>query len=140
MDLPATVTHALPLHLLSADGPALPLDAQLRYRASDPLAVEALFDAGVAEPVRWVFSRDLLVQGMDRRSGDGDVVVWPATGASGGATVHLRLSSPDGSALLEAPVEAVRDFLADTYRLVPLGHEGDHLDLDATLDQLLDRR
>ncbi|HSK26677.1 MAG TPA: SsgA family sporulation/cell division regulator [Jiangellales bacterium] len=140
MDVPSTVTHELSLHLLSADGPALPLEAQLRYRASDPLAVEALFDAGSAEPVRWVFSRDLLVAGLDQRAGEGDVVVWPGLDPSGRAVTHLSLSSPDGAALLEAPVEAVRSFLGDTFRVVPLGAEGAHLDLDAELDELLGRR
>lgn len=42
----ATVSHQLALSLLSAAGDDLPLFAELRYSAHDPLAVEALFDDG----------------------------------------------------------------------------------------------
>jgi hypothetical protein len=135
----STVSHVLPLRLLTTDGPALILDAELRYRATDPLAVEALFDAGGSAPVRWVFSRDLLVNGLDHRTGDGDVVVWPTTDRHGQPAVHVRLSSPDGAALLEAPAGVLREFLADTFLLVPLGSEVDHLDIDAVVDHLLQR-
>ena len=38
----------------------------------DPLAVEALFDDGAPDPVRWVFARDLLAAGLDRRTGEGE--------------------------------------------------------------------
>ena len=55
-----TVSYPLALSLLSADGAELPLAAELRYTSQDPLAVEALFDDGGDEPVRWVFARDLL--------------------------------------------------------------------------------
>ena len=97
-----TVSYPLALSLLSADGAELPLAAELRYSSQDPLAVEALFDDGGDEPVRWVFARDLLSSGLDHRSGDGDVVVWPTHDADGTRAVHLRLRSPHGDALLEA--------------------------------------
>ena len=55
-----TVSYPLALSLLSANGGEHPLAAELRYTTQDPLAVEALFDDGGDEPVRWVFARDLL--------------------------------------------------------------------------------
>ena len=69
------VSHHLALSLLSADGDDIPVVAELRYSAQDPLAVEALFDDGTPDPVRWVSARDLLAAGLDRRTGDGDVVI-----------------------------------------------------------------
>ena len=133
----ATVSHRLALSLLSAAGDDLPLCAELRYSAQDPLAVEALFDDGRPDPVRWVLARDLLSAGLDRRTGDGDVIVWPTQDALDRSAVHLRLRSPNGDALLEAPADAVAAFLAETARLVPLGTEYQHLDVDAALEWLL---
>jgi hypothetical protein len=132
-----TVSYPLALNLLSGDGAELPLAAELRYSARDPLAVEALFDAGIDEPVRWVFARDLLSCGLDRRAGDGDVVVWPTNDIDGTRVVHVRLRSPYGDALLEASAEAIQSFLVSTWRLVPPGTEHEHLDIDEVLDALL---
>ena len=49
----------------------------------------------------------------------------------------LQLSSPDGSALLAADAEGLECFLARTYDAVPLGYEGDHLDVDTAIAELL---
>jgi len=136
MDI-TTVSYKLALNLLGADGAAFPLDAELRYSAADPLAVEALFDDGSADPIRWVFARDLLASGLHQRSGEGDVVIWPTTDADGRPAAHLRLHSPDGDALLEASAYAIEAFLAATRRLVPPGTEHEHLDVDSVLDALL---
>jgi hypothetical protein len=132
-----TVSYPLALNLLSADGAELLLAAELRYTAGDPLAVEALFEDGSDEPVRWVFARDLLSAGLDRRAGDGDVVVWPTNDTVGIRVVHLRLRSPHGDALLEASADAIQAFLVATWRLVPPGTEHEHLDIDGALDALL---
>lgn len=131
------VSHVLPLHLLGSDGPAVSMDAELRYRVEDPLAVEAFFGDHADVRVRWVFARDLLVAGLRHRAGLGDVTVWPSTDGLGRPVVMLRLSSPDGTALMEADASAVGQFLDDTARLVPLGREAEHLDIDATLMRLL---
>jgi Streptomyces sporulation and cell division protein, SsgA len=136
MDGP-TVSYPIALSLLSGDGAELPLAAELRYSAHDPLAVEALFDDGSDELVRWVFARDLLSSGLDRRAGDGDVVVWPTIDVDGVRVVHLRLRSPHGDALLQASADAIQAFLVATWRLVPPGTEHEHLDVDGVLDALL---
>ena len=107
----ATVSTQLALSLLSSEGDDLPIVAELRYSAHDPLAVEALFDDGTPDPVRWVFARDLLAAGLDRRTGDGDVVSWPTQDAQAHPAVHLRLRSPNGDALLEAPADAALESL-----------------------------
>jgi hypothetical protein len=135
--LPATISTELVLRLLASEG-ALPLTAELRYDAADPYAVEALFDTGAETPVRWVFARDLLAEGVSRAVGEGDVLVRPAVSSSGEAAVHLMLTSPDGRAALEASAVDVSGFLAETYRLVARGRESHHVDLDAALTALLD--
>lgn len=134
---PATVTRAVRLRILAGTGDALPLDAELRYSVADPFAVETLFDTGDSEPVRWVFARDLLSAGLVGSAGDGDVAVASARDDRGERVVHIRLSSPDGLAVLEAPAVALSAFLATTYGLVPAGTESDHLDIDAALEALL---
>ncbi|HEX2363208.1 MAG TPA: SsgA family sporulation/cell division regulator [Jiangellaceae bacterium] len=132
-----TVSYPLALSLLSADGSEVILAAELRYTMHDPLAVEALFNDGGDEPVRWVFARDLLSAGLDHRFGDGDVVVWPTIDAEGTRAVHVRLRSPHGDALLEASADAVQAFLVATWALVPPGTEHEHLDVDNVLVALL---
>ncbi len=132
----APIRTSLGLTLLGADVPVL-MTAQLQYRVDDPFAVEAQFDVGDAEPVRWLFARDLLDLGLVQAAGDGDVHVVPARDPLGRQTVQLHLSSPDGVAVLEAAAEDVLDFLEQCYLLVPPGDEGRHLDIDGALQRLL---
>ena len=68
--------------------------------------------------------------------GDGDVQVWPATG-DGGQQVRLSLSSPSGTALFEAPLAELVQFLTKTYALVPTGCESNFVDVGAELASLL---
>ena len=133
---PLAVTRMLTLELLDADGAATPLEAELRYDAADPYAVIAGFRTQ-GTLVRWVFSRELLAQGLFEPSGDGDVHVWPCLDACGCAVVMVELSSPDGEAMLQAHSNDVSQFLRHTEQLVPLGDEGRHLDLDMVVARLL---
>jgi hypothetical protein len=113
--------------------------ASLRYEPVDPYAVQVVFHAGGDEPaaeVSWSFARQLLVDGLREPSGMGDVRVWPWLGDDG-PVAALALSSPDGHALFEVPRSSLEDFLARTYTQVALGAESEHLDLDATLANLL---
>lgn len=140
---PATVTRELTLRLLQGSASPLVVRAQLRYGARDPYAVEALFDAGGDAPVRWVFSRDLLAAGLRDAVGEGDVSVCPVPAPRDAVAdepvVRLRLASPDGSAVLEAPARALEAFLAETYAAVPAGAESAHLDVDAAIGAILER-
>ncbi|MGW5637116.1 SsgA family sporulation/cell division regulator [Streptomyces sp. NPDC003832] len=116
---------------------SVPVPACFSYDAQDPYAVHiAIHTASQPEPVRWVFARDLLADGMVRPSGLGDVRIWPATSER---FDHLRieLSSPSGRALLTVPINVVRPWLEQTYRLVPPESEGAALDLDTELHRLL---
>ena len=51
----------------------------------------------------------------------------------------MALTSPDGDALLEAPIPQVSAWLERTLRVVPPGTEGGQLGIDDALDQLLAR-
>ena len=133
---PAAVVQSMTLELIDANGGATPLDVELRYDSQDPFAVMALFRTGAAV-VRWVFSRDLLAQGLYGPIGDGDVHVWPCLDPAGRAVVIVELSSPDGEALLQASSAEVSDFLARTEVVVAAGQEGRYLDLDLVINQLL---
>ncbi|MGW1162627.1 SsgA family sporulation/cell division regulator [Streptomyces sp. NPDC002519] len=97
---------------------------EFSYDPDDPLAVSLDFGIDEAEPVRWVFSRDLLADGMAARTGEGDVVLWPARIGPDGTTpcFCLHLGSTR-TALFEIPFEPVARWLAGTYALVPRGSE-----------------
>lgn len=133
----STISATLTLRLIS-ESIVLPLQTDFQYSTDDPMAVVAMFDTGEDETVRWVFARDLLNEGLDRRTGEGDIVVWPATDANGQSVVHIRLQSPDGTALIEADSREIEGFLAQTNELVAPGKEGRLIDLDSMLVAILD--
>jgi hypothetical protein len=132
----APIRTSLGLTLLGTDVPVL-MTAHLQYRVDDPFAVEAQFDVGDGPPVRWLFARDLLDLGLVQAAGEGDVHVVPSRDPLGLPTVQLHLSSPDGMAVLEAAADDVLAFLEQCYLLVPPGEESRHLDVDGTLERLL---
>ncbi|HEY8456474.1 MAG TPA: SsgA family sporulation/cell division regulator [Actinopolymorphaceae bacterium] len=130
------MTHALPLRLIDGSGAALNLTAELRYDASDPYAVDAVFHTGEPRGVRWVFARELLSEGLFRPSGEGDVHVSPLVDENGRAIVLIELRSPDGEAVLHAPADGLAQFLQSTYAIVAPGGESDYIDLDLLVDEL----
>ncbi|MET9252162.1 SsgA family sporulation/cell division regulator [Streptomyces sp. NPDC048182] len=134
----AVVERELELRLILSPGESVPVAALLRYRADDPYAVHIAFHVDSRRPVHWTFARELLVEGVFRPCGHGDVRVWPSR-AEGRAVVLMALSSPDGDALLQAPAAQVSAWLERTLRAVPPGAEGGRLDLDDGLTDLLAR-
>ena len=118
--------------------------ALLCYDPTDPFAVRIAFgdvgderdlvdaeEAGIA----WLVSRELLQSGLDRPSGEGDVRVWPAHGATDVLFLHLR--APSGEALFELSRATVAAFIRQTEALVPSGSESAMLSLDEELQALL---
>ncbi|MFF8864649.1 MULTISPECIES: SsgA family sporulation/cell division regulator [unclassified Streptomyces] len=132
------VERELELRLVLSPERGIPVPARLSYRSDDPYAVHIAFHIHSEHPVNWTFARELLVEGVFRPCGGGDVRVWP-TKVDGRGVVLMALSSPDGDALLEAPVPQVSAWLERTLRVVPPGTEGGQLGLDDALDQLLAR-
>jgi Streptomyces sporulation and cell division protein, SsgA len=129
------VEASVQLRLVVADADAVPLPVSLRYSASDPYAVRAVFSGDGVE-VEWVFARDLLRTGLSTPVGDGDVHVWPSWG-TGRELLMISLTSPDGQAVLEATADDVRRFLDRTAIVVPDGEESSFLNLDAAVARLL---
>ncbi|MBK3642229.1 MULTISPECIES: SsgA family sporulation/cell division regulator [Streptomyces] len=130
------VERELELRLILSPERGIPVPARLSYRTDDPYAVHVAFHINSEHPVDWTFSRELLVEGVFRPCGQGDVRVWP-TKTEGRSVVLMALSSPDGDALLEAPAAQVSAWLERTLRVVPPGTEGEQLGIDDALDQLL---
>ncbi|MFJ3302680.1 SsgA family sporulation/cell division regulator [Streptomyces sp. NPDC086549] len=130
------VERELELKLVLSPERSVPVPARLTYRTDDPYAVHITFHITSEHPVDWTFARELLVEGVFRACGDGDVRVWP-TRVEGRSVVLLALSSPDGDALLEAPAAQVSAWLERTLCVVPPGTEGGQLGIDDELDQLL---
>ncbi|WP_392966940.1 SsgA family sporulation/cell division regulator [Streptomyces sp. LN245] len=130
------VERELELHLVLSPEHSIPVPARLRYRADDPYAVRITFHVGSDHPVNWTFARELLVEGVFRPCGHGDVRVWP-TKVGGRSVVLMALSSPDGDALLEAPAAQITAWLERTLRAVPPGTETGQLGIDAGLAELL---
>jgi hypothetical protein len=138
---PATICVPIELRLVPLEGDAVPVRASFEYDPGDPFAVRAEFHLDeAAEPVVWVFARDLVTEGLRGPAGQGDVSLWPARSDSGpGSVVCLALSSPDGQALFECDTDRVVEFLERTFATVPPGDESRHLDLDdGALERLLD--
>ncbi|HET7902244.1 MAG TPA: SsgA family sporulation/cell division regulator [Candidatus Nanopelagicales bacterium] len=129
------VSTDLDLTLVMDDDRTVRVPSTLVYSEDNPYAVTAVFRTADGD-VTWVFGRDLLDDGLIEPAGEGDVTVWPAV-AAGRAVVCLALASPAGSALLQLDAGRLRAFLDDSYDAVPMGTEGDHLDIDAALAELL---
>ncbi|MFD6418840.1 SsgA family sporulation/cell division regulator [Streptomyces sp. NPDC060194] len=130
------VERELELNLVLSPERTLPVPARLVYRTDDPYAVHVTFHVGTSHPVHWTFARELLVEGVFRPCGHGDVRVWP-TKVERRNVVLMALSSPDGDALLEASAVAVSAWLERTLRVVPPGSEAGRLGLDEGLAELL---
>ncbi|MEU1404507.1 SsgA family sporulation/cell division regulator [Streptomyces sp. NPDC005728] len=132
------VERELELKLVLSPERSVPVPARLGFRSDDPYAIHITFHINSEHPVNWTFARELLVEGVFRPCGHGDVRVWPAK-VDGRSVVLMALSSPDGDALLEAPSAQVSAWLERTLRVVPPGSEGGQLGIDDALDQLLAR-
>ncbi|MCX5200915.1 SsgA family sporulation/cell division regulator [Streptomyces sp. NBC_00237] len=130
------VERELELNLVLSPERTIPVPARLMYRTSDPYAVHVTFHIGSDYPVNWTFARELLVDGVFRPCGHGDVRIWP-TKVDGRSVVCLALTSPEGDALLEASSPVVSAWLERTLNVVPLGSERGQLGLDDALAELL---
>ncbi|WP_149179921.1 SsgA family sporulation/cell division regulator [Streptomyces sp. TRM49041] len=130
------VERELELKLVLSPERNVPVPARLTYRTADPYAVHIVFHIGSEHPVHWTFARELLVEGVFRPCGHGDVRIWPAK-VDGHGVVLMALSSPNGDALLEAPAARVSAWLERTLRVVPPGTESDRLGIDDELAELL---
>ncbi|CAM5596238.1 SsgA family sporulation/cell division regulator [Streptomyces microflavus] len=130
------VERELELKLVLSPERSIPVPARLTYRTDDPYAVHIAFHIGSESPVHWTFARELLVEGVFRPCGHGDVRIWP-TKIDNRSVICVALTSPDGNALLEVPSAAVAAWVERTLRVVPPGTESDRLGIDEALAELL---
>jgi Streptomyces sporulation and cell division protein, SsgA len=140
MNNSSTVSAELGLRLVVPQQTIVPLVASLYYSKEDPYAIRIAFHVGLDEPVEWIFARELLSRGIEGQEGLGDVKVWPSTGSESdlpGSVLNIELSSPFGQAHFEAPLQEIGDFLRQTYQVVPVGSETDHMDVETELTDLL---
>jgi hypothetical protein len=130
------VERELQIQLVLSPEHSIPVPARLSYRTNDPYAVHVTFHIGSGHPVNWTFARELLVEGVFRPGGHGDVRIWP-TKVGGRGVLCVALSSPDGDALLEVSSAALSPWLERTLRIVPPGTESAQLGIDEGLAELL---
>lgn len=133
----ADVTAHIALECADDHGTTHHVASVFGYAASDPYAVTVTFCTPQGD-LPWTFARDLLVRGLDGPVGDGDVHVWPAITDRGRAVLLVELTSPDGHLVAQARTDEVYRFLTRSLALVPSGTEGDHLDVDGLVGQLLE--
>ncbi|MEV0091844.1 SsgA family sporulation/cell division regulator [Streptomyces sp. NPDC050738] len=130
------VERELELKLVLSPERSIPVPARLTYRTDDPYAVHISFHIASDTPVNWTFARELLVEGVFRACGHGDVRIWP-TKVEARNVICIALTSPDGDALLEAPSAQVSAWMERTLRIVPPGSETAQLGIDEGLAELL---
>jgi hypothetical protein len=121
---PAVVDEVLTLRIALDDDQVGEVRTRFRYDTARPCEVLLTFHLGRLDEADWVFSRELLRDGLAGLSGQGDIKLWPAYCPCHGSTLHMALDSPHGSALLEASRPRVRDWLERTYAAVSAEQEG----------------
>lgn len=134
-NLPTAVTAELFLRMAVDSDRTVQVPCSLEYRAEEPFAVRATFRTGAAD-IEWMFARDLLCEGLERPSGEGDVVIWPEFSGEV-PLVLMALSSPSGQAVLEADRLLIEAFLTRTLDIVPAGAESDAVDIDGWITAIL---
>lgn len=102
---------------------------ELSYHRDTPYSVFVCF----GHDITWEFSRDLLVGGLRRHAGVGDVRTWTMNDK-----FHVVLSNPNESTTVVFPVAHIREFVNNTCRAVPLGCELKYFNIDDLLTQLDD--
>ncbi|MEV5147093.1 SsgA family sporulation/cell division regulator [Streptomyces sp. NPDC052727] len=128
--------HTIPVTHWIARRLPVPIACEFSFDSADPLAVALLFDSEGEYPVRWVFARELLSEGLAARSGQGDVAVWPEYDEDGDRSLWIQVGNARHTALFEMPAQPVAQWLAHCYAMVPRGQELAHVDWDQ-LTQLI---
>ncbi|MFE6737346.1 SsgA family sporulation/cell division regulator [Streptomyces tubercidicus] len=112
------------------------IPVELDFASSDPYAVRLTFDLPGDAPVTWAFGRELLLDGLSRPSGEGDVRIEPASPEHlGDVLISLQVGAE--RALFRVSAAPLVAFLDRTDRLVPLGKEEVCDTLEAVLDRIL---
>jgi hypothetical protein len=133
----AVLDEVMTLRIALDDDQVGEVRTRFRYDTERPCEVLLTFHLGRPDEADWVFSRELLRDGLDALSGQGDIKLWPAYCPCHGSTLHIALDSPHGSAMLEASRPRVRAWLDRTYALISADEELGAGPTDAELAELL---
>ncbi|MFD3695643.1 SsgA family sporulation/cell division regulator [Streptomyces sp. NPDC058646] len=110
----ALVEERVTARVISDDPLYRAIPVALRFVPDEPLAVRIVFPAGLSPEGtdnEWVFPRALLEAGLLAPTGTGDVRVWPC----GRVQAVVEFHSPDGVAVIQFDISALRRFLRRTY-------------------------
>lgn len=112
-----------------------PHAAAVIYRPSDPFAVELVMPRVNHDAVSVLFGRALLLDGLEDAAGDGVVRIAPHD-----ADGWISLTVPVDGQQVEfyASRKALEGFVNTTFRLVRLGREVEHMDMDGLIARLLE--
>ncbi|WP_460070506.1 SsgA family sporulation/cell division regulator [Streptomyces sp. YKOK-I1] len=126
------------VRLVVAEGVDRPMVLDLSYDRTDPYAVSLTFHRCTDATVRWVVGRDLLLDGLERLTGVGDVRIWPCRSPEADR-VHIALCPwpKQEAVVVTASARALGSFLRHTFAVVPTGAEERHLDVDGAVHHLL---
>jgi hypothetical protein len=134
------VKGQLVMSLLVSEELAFDTHVELVYDPADPYAVRLTFHLPGDPPVTWVFGRELLLDGIARPTGEGDVRVLPVPGTDEDfMDVCIELHSPDGMAVLRSSAVPLISFLGRTDRALPMGQEQTAEELEQQLELILGR-
>jgi len=122
------MTAAVTEMVLISDPTMPPVQAELRFRSDDPFAVQLLLSIDQSPAITWVFSRDLLVEGVRGPAGMGDVQVFPV---HDGTVIELR--SGEQAARLLSHTPDLMEFLVRSIEIVPTGSESAYFEIASDL-------
>ncbi|MFF5785911.1 SsgA family sporulation/cell division regulator [Streptomyces sp. NPDC012693] len=132
----AVIEQAVEARMVASTPRMETVPATLRYDREDPFAVTMAFPPPATlegVEVSWAFARELLVQGVERPAGDGDVRLRPY----GYDRTVVEFHAPEGVAMVHVRTSELRRFLERSQHLVPTGREHRYLDWDEDLARLL---
>jgi hypothetical protein len=116
-------------------GQETPIVTRWTYRPADPFAVGLAVRIEQGHWVEWLVARDLVVESLDRPTGEGDIRMRPRY-AGGSPVVEIEIRGTDGRAVLEVDRHLLHRFVEDTLAAVAQGAEVDQIDLDAEIARI----
>ncbi|MBT2408248.1 MULTISPECIES: SsgA family sporulation/cell division regulator [unclassified Streptomyces] len=111
---PTAVEERVRARVITDDPLYRTIPVALRFAPAEPLAVRIVFPAGLSPEGtdnEWVFPRALLEAGLLAPTGTGDVRIWPC----GRVQAVVEFHSPEGVAVVQFDIAALRRFLRRTY-------------------------
>jgi hypothetical protein len=116
-------------------GQPAPVVTRWTYCVDDPYAVSLGVRTRHDRWIEWLVARDLVVEGLDRAAGEGDVRMSPQV-VQGYEIVEIEICSGDGRAVLEVDRDLLRHFVESSIELVALGDESAYINLDGEIAKI----